>query len=60
MVKSCSTTATGSALKASCSKRLSSRYMSGPSHRWIKVKCRDRKRINVERHKLLRFRASPS
>ena len=34
------------------SKRLSSRHSSGPSRNWIKSKCPDWKRINVERHKL--------
>lgn len=34
------------------SKLLASRYVSGPSRNWIKVKCPDWKRINVERHKL--------
>jgi hypothetical protein len=32
------------------SKRLASRYSSGPSRNW--VKCPDWKRINAERHKL--------
>jgi bifunctional non-homologous end joining protein LigD len=34
------------------SKRLSSRYVSGPSRTWIKVKCPDWKRANAERGKL--------
>jgi ATP-dependent DNA ligase len=39
------------------SKRLSSRYSSGPSRNWIKTKCPGWKRINAERHKL--FERSP-
>jgi bifunctional non-homologous end joining protein LigD len=35
------------------SKRLNSRYVSGPSRNWIKTKCPDWKRDNAERHKLL-------
>jgi ATP-dependent DNA ligase len=42
------------------SKRLSSRYMSGPSRHWFKVKCPDWKRVNAERGKLFEDRASPS
>jgi hypothetical protein len=34
------------------SKRLASRYSSGPSRNWIKTKCPNWKRINAERHKL--------
>jgi bifunctional non-homologous end joining protein LigD len=34
------------------SKRLASRYSSGPSRNWIKTKCAGWKRINSERHKL--------
>ena len=34
------------------SKRMASRYSSGPSRNWVKTKCPDWKRINSERHKL--------
>ena len=34
------------------SKRLASRYSSGPSRNWVKTKCPGWKRINAERHKL--------
>ena len=34
------------------SKRKGSRYSSGPSRNWVKVKCPDWKRINAERHRL--------
>jgi SAM-dependent methyltransferase len=34
------------------SKRLASRYSSGPSHNWCKSKCPDWKKINAGRHKL--------
>jgi bifunctional non-homologous end joining protein LigD len=34
------------------SKRLSSRYVSGPSRYWTKSKCPDWKRDNAERHRL--------
>jgi hypothetical protein len=34
------------------SKRLSSRYVSGPSRNWVKTKCPDWKRVNAERGKL--------
>ena len=34
------------------SKRLSSRYSSGPSRHWFKVKCPGWKRINAGRHKM--------
>jgi bifunctional non-homologous end joining protein LigD len=34
------------------SKRLSSRYVSGPSRNWTKSKCPNWKRINENRHKL--------
>jgi ATP dependent DNA ligase-like protein len=34
------------------SKRLSSRYMSGPSRNWTKSKCPDWKRDNTERYRL--------
>ena len=34
------------------SKRLASRYSSGPSRNWVKTKCSAWKRINAERHKL--------
>jgi hypothetical protein len=34
------------------SKRLASRYSSGPSRNWIKTKCPGLKRINAGRHKL--------
>jgi hypothetical protein len=33
-------------------KRLSSRYVSGPSRYWTKSKCPDWKRDNAERHRL--------
>ena len=39
------------------SKRLASRYSSGPSRNWVKTKCSAWKRINAERHKLERLRA---
>jgi len=34
------------------SKRLSSRYVSGPNRNWVKTKCPDWKRVNAERGKL--------
>ena len=34
------------------SKRLASRYSSGPSRNWVKTKCPDWKRINAERYRL--------
>ena len=34
------------------SKRRSSRYSSGPSRNWVKVKCPQWKRINTERYRL--------
>ena len=34
------------------SKRLASRYASGPSRNWVKTKCPGWKRNNAERHKL--------
>jgi hypothetical protein len=34
------------------SKRLASRYASGPSHAWVKSKCPQWKRDNVNRHKI--------
>jgi hypothetical protein len=34
------------------SKRLASRYSSGPSRNWVKTKCPDWKRANANRHKL--------
>ena len=34
------------------SKRLASRYSSGPSRNWVKTKCPNWKRINAGRHKL--------
>ena len=34
------------------SKRRSSRYSSGPSRNWVKIKCPNWKRDNAERHKL--------
>jgi hypothetical protein len=34
------------------SKRLASRYSSGPRRNWVKTKCPGWKRINAERHKL--------
>jgi hypothetical protein len=34
------------------SKRLSSRYMSGPSRHWTKSRCPDWKRDNAERYRL--------
>ena len=41
------------------SKRLSSRYTSGPSRNWVKVKCPDWKRDNAERHKLFEGSRKP-
>jgi bifunctional non-homologous end joining protein LigD len=38
------------------SKRLASRYSSGPSRNWVKSKCPDWKRINAERGKLFEDR----
>ena len=40
------------------SKRLSSRYASGPSRNWVKVKCPDWKRDNAERFRCSKARAS--
>jgi hypothetical protein len=34
------------------SKRLASRYSSGPSRSWVKTKCAGWKRINAGRHKM--------
>jgi bifunctional non-homologous end joining protein LigD len=42
------------------SKRLASRYSSGSSRNWVKVKCPDWKRINVERHKLFEGARKPT
>ena len=39
------------------SKRLASRYSSGPSRNWVKTKCPHLKRINAERYRL--FEGSP-
>ena len=41
------------------SKRLSSRYMSGPSRLWTKTKCRGWKRANEGRHKLFEVARNP-
>ena len=41
------------------SKRLASRYSSGPSRNWVKVKCPDWKRINAGRHKLFEAPRTP-
>ena len=42
------------------SKRLSSRYASGPSRNSVKTKCPDWKRVNAERHKLFEGPRKPS
>jgi hypothetical protein len=41
------------------SKRLASRYSSGPSRNWIKTKCPGWKRINAERHKMFEAPRKP-
>ena len=41
------------------SKRLASRYSSGPSRNWVKTKCPDWKRINAERGKLFEAPRKP-
>jgi ATP-dependent DNA ligase len=41
------------------SKRLSSRYMSGPSRLWTKIKCPGWKRANEHRHKLFEGARTP-
>jgi hypothetical protein len=41
------------------SKRLASRYSSGPSRNWIKTTCPGWKRINAERHKLFEAPRKP-
>jgi ATP-dependent DNA ligase len=41
------------------SKRLASRYSSGPSRNWVKTKCPGWKRINAERHKLFEVPRKP-
>lgn len=41
------------------SKRLASRYSSGPSRNWVKTKCPGWKRINAGRHKLFEGRHKP-
>ena len=38
------------------SKRLSSRYVSGPSRNWVKMKCPGWKPINSERYRLFERR----
>ena len=42
------------------SKRRSSRYLSGPSRNWVKVKCPQWKRINAERHRLFEGSRKPA
>jgi hypothetical protein len=42
------------------SKRLASRYSSGPSRNWVKVKCPGWKRINAERHKMFEGSRRPA
>ena len=42
------------------SKRLASRYSSGPSRNWVKTKCPGWKRIDAERWRILMARASRS
>ena len=42
------------------SKRLASRYSSGPSRNWVKTKCPDWKRINAERRKLFEKQPGPT
>jgi len=41
------------------SKRLASRYVSGPSRYWTKTKCPDWKRVNAERHRLFENNKRP-
>jgi bifunctional non-homologous end joining protein LigD len=41
------------------SKRLASRYSSGPSRNWLRVKCPNWKRINAERHKIFEAPRKP-
>ena len=41
------------------SKRQDSRYASGPSRNWVKVKCPNWKRDNAERHKLFEIPRKP-
>ena len=41
------------------SKRRDSRYFSGPSRNWLKVKCPNWKRDNAERHKLFEIPRKP-
>ena len=41
------------------SKRLASRYLSGPSRNWIKTKCPDCKRDYGDRHKLFEAPRKP-
>ena len=41
------------------SKRLSSRYASGPSRNWVKVKCPDWKRDNAERFRMFEGQSKP-
>ena len=42
------------------SKRLASRYASGPNRNWVKCKCPDWKRINAELHKLFEGSRRPT
>lgn len=42
------------------SKRLASRYSSGPSRNWVKVKCPDWKRDNSERHRMFERSRKPT
>ncbi len=58
MARSCSTTATSSPSKA-VSKRLGSRYASGPSRNWVKTKCPDWRRINAERWRIFEGPTKP-
>jgi ATP-dependent DNA ligase len=41
------------------SKRLASRYSSGPSRNWVKTKCPGWKRINAGRHKMFEGSRKP-
>jgi hypothetical protein len=52
-------TATNLALEGVVSKRLSSRYMSGPSRLWTKSKCPDWRRDNANRYKLFEKPTKP-
>jgi hypothetical protein len=46
-------------LEGVVSKRLASRYSSGPSRNWVKTKCPDRKRINAERWRIFEGQPKP-